>query len=741
MVHADAAGDLWIGTRGAGLVRLRLSASGGDVERAPSFVYTRARHGLHHDAIWWIQPDRAGDLWLTSDAGLGRYHVADFDAVMRGDRPRLTPLLLSQADGLPADEFDSGSPGGARLADGRLWFPTIAGIAVVDPSRVRADTVPPRVAIESIGSDGAVRDTLPPEARVRLAAGTRNLVFAYTGLDLARPEGLRFRVRLDGFDTAWRDMGARREAFYSNLPPGTYVFRVQATNGDGTPSAQDAVVTVTITPFWWQTIWARLGLLFALLAVAAWVWRWKTLRMRTVELEAIVRTRTAQLREERDVVQRQHTEIAEAHERLKTLDQAKSNLVANVSHEFRTPLLLMLGGVRETLDGAGASLGDRLRGHLLAAERAGERLERLVGHLLDASRIDAGARPVHPVPGDLAAFAADVARAFVPLAERAGVTLVIDADGAVGACFDAEATETILANLIGNAIKFTPSGGRVFVRASASPDDAAKACVRVRDTGVGIAAADLVRIFDRFHQADATSTRAFEGAGLGLALSRDLAGLLGGTLDASSDGLDFGSTFTLALPAATVPTAPAPTPDPDRLRPHVVLDDALTHAPASHEGDGAASPADAPDPSSKRRPRILVVDDNAAVRRLVRDQIAADFDTSEAFDGASALAAVRQSAPDAIVCDVMMPGVDGLAFVRALRADAALADIPVLLLTARAGSDHAAEGLATGASDVLAKPYASVELRARVHRLIDGRARCSSATAARWCYGPKAPRS
>lgn len=721
-LYENASGDFFVGTRGAGLVRFFSASSAADLSHLRTFTYTKAAHRLHHDGIWWIEKDRAGDLWMTSDAGLGRYRASALDSVAAGQKPRLDPLVLTMADGLPSEEFDSGQPGGTQTADGRLWFPTASGVAIVDPAGVVRDTRPVPVVLEGVVADGVESDTLPPV----VPAGTRSLTFRYTALDLVRPEGVRFRYRLDGLETAWTDAGARREAVYSNLAPGRYTFRVVAMNGDGVWNEVGAAHPFRLAPLWWQTLWARLGLLLVVGGVAALAWRWKATRMRTVELRGLVDTRTAELREERDRVAAQSAEIADAHERLKALDHLKADLVANVSHEFRTPLMLVLGHLRDVL--ATGAVPPEAVPRLEAAAHGAERLERLVGHLIETARMQAERRPLDARPGDLAAFAEAVVAAFTPVARRAGVDVSCTADGPLPVAFEADAMESVLANLVSNAVKFTPPGGHVRVSLGR---EGGQALVRVRDTGVGLDGAALARVFDRFFQADTTTTRPADGAGLGLALAADFARLHGGTLTAESDGAGFGSTFTLRLPllgdgadepgrngratgdaGQDVPEEPSA----ERLRSH--LNDL-----AAHRAVASSMPAETPSSpkgtSSDERPLVLVVDDNAEVRALLALQLDLVARVVEATDGRGALALARREMPDGIVCDVMMPGMDGPAFLDALRADEDLGSVPLLFLTAKGTREDEMRALEHGADDYLVKPFPADVLRARVVRMID----------------------
>jgi signal transduction histidine kinase/ligand-binding sensor domain-containing protein/DNA-binding response OmpR family regulator len=691
-----ADGSLWVGTQGVGLYRMHPNGS--------VFAYSKALNGLPHDGIWAIQDDGRGHFWMNSDAGLFRIPKADFDAVAEGRAARLRALVLTEADGMPSAEGCAGKP--AMMIDraGRLWSTTIAGAVVVDLSTFRAQVRPPTVVVENVVANGVRLDSLPP----RFAPGTRNFAFDYTALTLTQPEAARFRVRLSGVDRDWSPVTTRRAAFYTNVSPGRHRFEVQAANADGLWNEAGATYAFAVSPFWWQTPWAWGLVALLVVGVIAGAWRVQEHRLRTTELEAEVRTRTQELRAANANLEVQRAEIAAQNVQLEALDRMKGEFFANISHEFRTPLQLVLGPLQDLL--GQDDLNEGLLTSLSTVERNALRLNRLVNSLFDLARLDAEGLALHLVPADLVGFVQEVADAFLPLAQRQQVRLVFRAEARVlPVSFDAVRMEVILGNLIANAIKFTPPGGHVVVTIG---DEEDRALVRVRDSGIGIATEHLPRLFDRFFQVDGATTREREGAGIGLAHTAELVRLHGGTLVAASDGPDLGATFTLALPLVAGTALAAVTPSSQRLRPHLV-----DLAGLEMESDlQAARPEE-----NMTSACILIVDDNREMRRLLHTQLDADFNVAEAVDGHEALARLREGRFDAVVADVMMPRLDGLDLVRTLRADPDLADVPVLLLTARSGTAHVAEGLHAGADDYLAKPYDASELRARLHRLVNAR--------------------
>jgi signal transduction histidine kinase/DNA-binding response OmpR family regulator len=399
-------------------------------------------------------------------------------------------------------------------------------------------------------------------------------------------------------------------------------------------------------------------------------------------------------------------------EGLAELDRAKTAFFSNVSHEFRTPLTLMLGPLEGVLDGP---CDAEVRGHIELAHRNGMRLLRLVNSLLDFSRIEAGRVQASFAPTDFATLNGEIASNFRSVIERAGLTLEIVTHPLPDAVFlDSEMWDKVLLNLLSNAFKFTFEGG-VTVETGPSRDGRF-AELRVRDTGIGIPAEHIPRLFERFHRVEGAQGRSFEGSGIGLALVHELIQLHGGSITVESAPQQ-GATFTVRLPygAAHLP--------PDRVQSEAVshgrsyatalIDEALHWLPEGQIAPEAAEVEAARLMEPGRR--ILLADDNSDMRAYVRRLLEArGYEVETVADGGAALAAARARPPDLILSDVMMPGLDGFGLLRAVRGDLALASIPVILLSARAGEEAKVEGLEAGADDYLIKPFAARELLARV---------------------------
>ncbi|WP_344618434.1 SpoIIE family protein phosphatase [Dactylosporangium salmoneum] len=397
-------------------------------------------------------------------------------------------------------------------------------------------------------------------------------------------------------------------------------------------------------------------------------------------------------------------------ESLAELDRAKTAFFTNVSHEFRTPLTLLLGPAEDALTDLADPLRGPQRGRMELVQRNAERLLKLVNTLLDFSQLESGRLEPHLEPLDLARITADLAAMFAPAAERAGLRLVVDCPPLrrpVPA--DREMWAKIVLNLLSNALKFTFDGS-ITIRLAVDGD---AAVLSVADTGVGIDPGDQGRLFDRFHRIMGGRARTHEGSGIGLALVAELAALHGGTAGVQSRPGE-GSTFTVRMPLGApddAVTVDAVTVDPVAVDTTAPVRGYLAEVDRWVGGTPTASPLPTPRPGA---PRVLIVDDNRDMREYIRRIIGGDYRVSEAADGAEALRAVRADPPDLVLTDVMMPSLDGFAFVAALRADETSGHLPVIMLSARAGDEATVEGLEAGADDYLVKPFSPRELRARV---------------------------
>src|SRR5579872_1943418 len=444
---------------------------------------------------------------------------------------------------------------------------------------------------------------------------------------------------------------------------------------------------------------------------------------------------------EREVIQRSRelaaalSEVRESHAKLAELDIAKTAFFSNISHEFRTPLTLMLGSLEDVLGERGQKLPAAQREHLETAHRNALRLLNLVNALLDFARIEAGRMRAHYQPTNLSELTAELASSFDSATERARLKLTIDCPPLPESIYvDREMWEKIVLNLISNAFKYTMKGGIAvcldWVEGGAQ--------LTVADTGTGIAAEEIPRLFERFHRIEGAPSRAHEGTGIGLSLVRELVQLHAGSIKVESE-LGKGSRFivtvkpgTAHLPADQIAKSGEESAGKSRCAAgygeqalswipqlsDTVLMPALAESPAPRPSP-APPPREARERGGKEmvggeRRRILLADDNADMRRYIARLLRGSYDVEVAVDGEAAFEAARANPPDLVLSDVMMPKLNGFGLLKALRGDERTRSLPVILISARAGDEAAVEGMDAGADDYLVKPFSTRELLARV---------------------------
>ncbi|MEP0547221.1 MAG: two-component regulator propeller domain-containing protein [Rhodothermales bacterium] len=686
------------------------SADGGGLDRIDTRTgtvahFTTTSSEIPDNTVYAVLEDAEGRLWLSTNRGLARFDPDE-------PKPGHTFRRFGPESGLPGLEFNQHAA--ARGPDGRLYFGGVDGLVAFHPDDLVGNPIPPPVVLTGLrvgnervrpGPGSVLSRPLSETQTVTLAHDQRNVAFEFAALHFKAPERNRYRYRLDGFDSGWVEAGTRPAATYTNLPPGRYTFHVIASNSDGVWNEEGAALALTVVPPPWQTWWAYLG--YGLLAVGLLTGAYRARRRR------------------HELRHRLEIEQIEA-EQLRELDRARSRFFANVSHEFRTPLTLTLGPLDDIKAGLYGPLDAPLAQQVDLARRNAGRVLDLINQILDVARLESGRTPLRARPLDLGAFVVAVAQPFQALAARKAITFEVDRPATPIEVFaDPLQLEKAVANLLSNALKFTPEGGTVRVTVAA---EGGMVHVAVRDSGPGIPAADVAHVLDRFYQVN-ESRQTQLGTGIGLALAKEVVDLHGGTLAVESEE-GFGSTFTITLPIGHAHL------DPEQL----VADEPWSPAETLQEGsaflavpggDGLAgedTPAAEP-PIDDDVTTVLVIEDHAEVRAYVRRHLASAAEGSpayrvlEAADGEAGLALAKECLPDLIVSDVMMPKLDGLALCRALKADPETDFIPVILLTAKAAPEDKLEALGEHCDDYLTKPFDPAELRARIANLIAVRTR------------------
>ncbi|GAA4382544.1 7TM diverse intracellular signaling domain-containing protein [Hymenobacter koreensis] len=429
------------------------------------------------------------------------------------------------------------------------------------------------------------------------------------------------------------------------------------------------------------------------------------------EKDEVQQTANRTLAERANELQQAYQELQasiQTSDKLQELDELKTRFFTNISHELRTPLTLIISPLEQLLSEAGHEPGASARPEYSLMLRNARRLLQLINQLLDVARLESGQMRLAAAPADLTQQVRYSVAAFGSLAESRDVTLTVEVPpDPLEVYLDVDQFDKILYNLLGNALKFTPAGGKVQVSVAASGN---AALVRVHDTGVGIPAEHLPLVFDRFHQVDSNLTRLHDGTGIGLALVKELVALHHGTVHVTST-VGEGTTFTVEIPlgCSHLPPEELATAPINSLAPSVPeLREARQHIVNEAEADTIDA----------SRPLVLVVEDNAEVRDYLRSCLAADFRVLTAADGEQGLQRITAAVPDLVVSDLMMPQLNGLDLCQRLRADERTSHIPVILLTARSEQETRLEGFEMGADEYLTKPFRPEELRARIHHLI-----------------------
>ncbi|GGK87882.1 two-component regulator propeller domain-containing protein [Rufibacter glacialis] len=681
-IHRDSRNRIWIGTtEGLDLYQ----------EKGNTFTHFTVKDGLPNNTITTILEDKNGQLWVSTHNG-----IAQLTVQQKGGKYSYHFRNFDEQDGLQGKAFNENAA--LRTRRGELIFGGANGFNLFRPEQIRKNQAAPRVVFTDFQLfNQSLEAGQPVNGRVILAKAVSDtdqitlehdenaFSLEFAALNFLHPEKNQYRYRLEGFDKEWHTVtDNNRKITYTNLDPGTYVFNVMASNNDGvwTPTATRLTITV-LAPFWQTPLAFGLYVVLAIIALVL---------IRRVELRRT--TARFELEQER----------RQAHQ-LHELDLLKIKFFTNISHEFRTPLTLILAPLEKLLKGT-EDPGQRQQFQMI--QKNAKRLLHMVNQLLDFKKMDLEDMRLSPTRGEVVAFVQETVHSFANLSDTKGIALNFSASvKELTVYFDHDKLEKILFNLLSNAFKFTPPQGQIHVELHGHTSDSSSEGImilelKVRDTGIGIAKENHKKIFDRFFRDTVPAHLMNQGSGIGLALVQEFVHLHGGVITVDS-APGSGSCFTVTIPVK----------ESVEKAPETIL--SAPYEPAEEP----ASPADRrrlafPEP----KPVVLVAEDNEDFRFFLKDSLSPHFHILEAQDGKEGWQKALAYLPDLIVSDLMMPVVDGMEFCQKIKGDPRTSQIPFVLLTAHTSDEKKLKGLDIGANDYLTKPFHFDMLLSRIRNLI-----------------------
>ena len=688
-LYEDKHQNLWIGTQDG----LNLYNAEND-----NFTQYRVEDGLPGNLIYGIQEDGQGNLWLSTNQGIARYNIRKNEV-----------KTYHVADGLQASEFVKGAY--YKSSKGELYFGGVNGFNVFHPAAVQENPHAPKVYITGIKifnktvnpseKRGAIlKAHITETAKLVLPHDENVFSFKFAALNYSQPSRNQFAYKLEGYDDNWHEIGTRNTAYYTKVPPGNYVFRVMGSNNDGVWNRQGTSIDIKITPPWWATMWAYALYTIAVMGMLLW-------------------TRQAIINRERlkSNLKLEHMELMKMQE----MDQIKSRFFANISHEFRTPLTLILGPLRQMQHGEFE--GDPKNQFRVMARNA-ERLLRLINQLLDLSKLGAGSMKLQVEHGDIIRYLKPLVGSFGSFSSKQCINYEYNyAEKGIMAYFDKQKLEQIVINLLSNAFKFTPENGKIIFTIAPGHSHTEGVVITVKDSGIGIPNTELSHIFDRFYQVDSRHSSFQQGTGIGLSVTKELVELHHGNIKVESkEGT--GTTFTVWLPTSrdsyTASEIVAQNQVDDSQAPMLENVESIVDKKRPVERTNINGETHE-DNKFEELPIILIVEDNSDLRAYICEYLEPNYRLLEADEGQKAFDLAVKHVPDLIISDLMMPGMNGLELCNKIKTEEKTSHIPFLMITAKAGVEDKMAGYETGADYYITKPFNSKLLELSIRNIIKSR--------------------
>ncbi|GGZ31255.1 hybrid sensor histidine kinase/response regulator [Echinicola pacifica] len=641
--------------------------------RNQKFTNFSEKDGLPSDHIFKVLEDEEGHLWLSTTRGLSQALVD-----RSGSIPTIQFRNFGMGDGLQGNAFNENSA--LKTSRGELIFGGANGYNIFYPEQVKINQEKPRVVLTGfqlfnknvpIGGEVSGRvlfdKSITLTDKITLKHHEDVISLEFSALNYIHSSKNTYKYQLEGFDNDWVEVkDGVTKAIYTNLDPGNYVFKVKASNNDGVWADEAAMVQIEVLAPFWQTPLAFL--IYILLGIAIII---------IIQREIISREKVRlQLEQDRQEARRMHE-----------MDRMKTRFFTNVSHEFRTPLTLILTPIEKLLSDQHA---DKDKHHYLTIQRNARRLMNLINQLLDIKKIETEGVELQPLEGNIIRFLEETTTSFEDLSTKKHIQLEFQSDiELLFTNFDADKLEKIMFNLLSNAFKFTDEGGQIKVNVQYSPEEKPKGTltIEVADTGMGISEEDQQQIFERYFTGQAPSDSLNQGSGIGLSIVREFTRLHGGTIRLKSQ-LGKGSVFTISLPVEAL----SPGMEEEEYR-------------EEWEADSD-------------RKTILLVEDNEEFIHYLKGVLVEEYAVITAPNGIEGEKQAFQHIPDLIISDIMMPGKTGVELCQLLKHDLRTSHIPIILLTAKTSEEKQLEGLDSGANHYITKPFKVELLMLRIRNLL-----------------------
>ncbi len=660
-IYCDKQGKMWVGTMGGGLSQFNPTAK--------KFISYAEEQGLPSAVVCKILQDSAGKLWISTNKG-----ISSFNTQTRKFKN------YSYHNGLQKNGFMLGA--GYITSKGEIFFGGSDGFNYFYPDQLHCNKNVPTLQFMSLkisnrtivpGENEAIKENISIAKDIRLDY-KQNFSLDFFALDFTSPEDSRYSYKLEGFDNDWNNVGNLHTAVYTNLDPGQYVFRVKATSDDGLWTTAEKTIRIYVKPPIWRTTYAYILYALCLIGIIIFV-RYRAVRK--------LKNKFA-LEQERKEVERQ-----------REFDQLKIKFLTNLSHEFRTPISLIMAPVDKMINQETSIVK---QSQLSMVKRNTERLLNLVNQLLDLRKLEENELKLNLSEGDIVCFSRDIADSFRDMAETKQIHLGFSSEvPGYLTQFDHDKIERVLLNLLSNAIKFTGKGGSISLKIEPSQDLNVR--IIISDSGVGMSPKVQEKIFERFFQAEDSGHVLNQGSGIGLSIVKEFVKLHGGTIAIDSKP-GKGSAFIVDLPCKLLASTDG------------IPENALITAQEQSK---------TPTTRVRTVPKltVLLVEDNDEFRHYLRDHLQDYYRIIEASDGKEGWQKALSSHPHIIVSDISMPGIDGITLSRKLKSDKRTRHIPIILLTALTGHTNHINGLQTGASDYLTKPFNFDILNVKIRNLVN----------------------